>query len=94
MTFWDNFYLFKQILNTNLKKLKKSDGNLKLINDVFKNQIQQGIIERVDNLSQFIKENPAHSFLPHMAVIKPERESTKCRVVFLATCLRKTLISS
>ena len=30
-----------------------------------------GIIEQVDNLEQFLEENPQYSFLPQMPVINP-----------------------
>ena len=43
-----------------------------------------GMIEKIDNLDSFLEEHPEHSFLAHMAIFKPERESTKVRVVFLS----------
>ena len=38
----------------------------------------------MDNLDQFRTEYPNHSFLPHMGVFKLDRETTKCRIVFLS----------
>ena len=49
-----------------------------------KEQESLGIIERINDLDQYLKDHPSHSFLAHMAVFRPERETTKCRVVFLS----------
>ncbi|XP_068211750.1 uncharacterized protein [Palaemon carinicauda] len=51
---------------------------------VFKEQADAGIIERIENLDQFNKEHPESSFMPFMGIFKPDRETTKCRVVFLS----------
>ena len=80
----DNLYLSKQILKSNLKKLQNDKIKLKMIDDVFKDQEAQGIIRKIENLPQFITEYPKHSFLPHMPVFKMNRDTTKCRVVFLS----------
>ncbi|XP_068207392.1 uncharacterized protein [Palaemon carinicauda] len=51
---------------------------------VFKEQESMGIIERINNLPEFIREHPNHSFLPHMGIFKMDRETTKCRIVYLS----------
>ncbi|XP_068225069.1 uncharacterized protein [Palaemon carinicauda] len=79
-----NQNLSKAILKSNFKKFSKKDNALQMIDEVSKEQEQLGIIERVTNLEQFLEENPQHSFLPHMPVFKMDRESTKCRNVFLS----------
>ncbi|XP_068232415.1 uncharacterized protein [Palaemon carinicauda] len=79
-----NQNLSKAILKSNFKKFSKKDNTFQMIDEVFKEQEQLGIIERVTNLEQFLEENPQHSFLPHMPVFKMDRESTKCRNVFLS----------
>ena len=85
-----NKNLATQILNSNFKKLsKKHMDRLKLIDQTFKEQAELGIIERINNLDQFLEENPRHSFLAHMGVFKPERETTKCRVVYLSNLCEK-----
>lgn len=43
-----------------------------------------GIIERIDNVQQFMGDHEACSFLPHMAIFKPEKQTTKVRVVYLS----------
>ena len=47
------------------------------------------IIEKLDNVDQFLNENPSYSFLPFMGIFKPDRETTKCRVVFLSNLSEK-----
>ena len=79
----NNFGLAKKILISNLHKFQKDKSKLKLIDDVFKQQEEDSIIERVPLDNSMISESE-YSFLPHMPVFKPERSTTKCRVVFLS----------
>ena len=80
-----NLDLSKMILNSNLKRWQKSDSRkLKLTDQTIKEQLESGIIERVDNLDRYLSENPGYSFLPHMSIFKWDRETTKCRIVFLS----------
>ena len=60
-----------------------------MVDQTLRDQVESGIIERIDNLEQFLKENPGYSFLAHMPVFKMERETTKCRVVFLSNLCEK-----
>ena len=75
-----NYVLSKQILNSNLKKLKKTD-KLKLYDEVFREQEREGIIERIDDIHSFIRDHPEHSFMPHMAVFKPDRQTVTLQSV-------------
>lgn len=84
-----NQNLARQILKSNFKKLSKNETHLKMVDQTFKEQVENGIIERIEDLDQFLVENPGHSFLAHMAVFKLERETTKCRVVFLSNLCEK-----
>lgn len=79
-----NSRLARQILKSNEKKLLNNEDKLLMINNVFEEQERDGVIERVHDEPTFFAENPQHSYLPHMAVFKPDRETTKCRVVFLS----------
>ena len=79
-----NERLAKVILKSSLTKLKKDKDKLLLIDQTFRDQLTEGIIERIDNLEQFKAEHPQYSFLPHMAVFKPQRHTTKCRIVYLS----------
>lgn len=62
-----------------------------MYNEVFKKQVEEGIIEKIDNLPKYLEDHPVHSFLPHMGVFKPDRESTKCRVVYLSNLCEKNV---
>ncbi|XP_068225114.1 uncharacterized protein [Palaemon carinicauda] len=85
-----NYELALMVLKSNLKKLQKDENKLSLMDKVFKDQLKSGIIQRIDNLPQFLEEHPSHSFLPHMGVFKLNRETTKCRVVYLSNLCQKS----
>ncbi|XP_066989228.1 uncharacterized protein [Macrobrachium rosenbergii] len=72
------------VLKSNFKRLSKNEQYLKLMDASFKEQEKLGIIERIDNLDEFLTRHPDHSFLPHMGVFNLSRETTKCRVVYLS----------
>jgi len=72
------------VLESNRRKLSKKDEFLNLMDQTFKTQKNDGIIERIDNIDKFLSDHPKHSFLCHMGVFKLGRETTKCRVVFLS----------
>ena len=76
-----NSNLSKAILNSNLKKLTKNN-QIELVDNVIKEQLKAGIIERVDCPDQYLRENPNYSFMPHMPIFRPNKETTKCRIVF------------
>lgn len=86
----NNFKLARSILNSNLKKLLKNTINLELMDSNIKELEASGIIEKIYNLPQFIEENPTCSFLPHMPIIKLNKESTKCRMVFMSNLCEKS----
>ncbi|XP_047741512.1 uncharacterized protein LOC125179522, partial [Hyalella azteca] len=79
-----NRSLSKQILNSNLKKLQKRTDLLAMYDNVIRDQVREGIVEPIEDLSTVTHGKGAYSFLPHMGVFKLSRESTKCRVVFLS----------
>ena len=81
----DNFRLAKQVLDHNVKKLKKDEQKLIQYNEVLSKQENEGIIERVPDLETLLNENPQGlSFLAHNGVFRPDHQSTKCRIVFLS----------
>ena len=85
-----NYNLSIAILNSNFKKLSKDKNLLKMVDKTFKEQESNGIIERIPDLDGFLLQHPECSFLPHMStVIKPDRDTTKCRVVFLSNLCEK-----
>ncbi|XP_066981068.1 uncharacterized protein [Macrobrachium rosenbergii] len=79
-----NFDLAKAVLRSNTRKLQRNKANLELMNENFKEQEDLGIIERIPNLERYMDEHPECSFLAHMGVFRLDRETTKCRVVFLS----------
>lgn len=79
-----NERLSKLILQSNFRKLKNNNVQFNLMDETIKNQENEGIIERIDNLDQFLRYHPSHSFLPHMGIFKMDRMTTKCRVVYLS----------
>lgn len=84
-----NLGLAKKVLKANEKKLFKDETRLHMMDEVFKEQEKLGIIERVDDKS-FLTQNPQYSFLAHMGVFKLDRETSKCRIVFLSNLCQKT----
>ena len=84
-----NYNLSKKVLNTTRKKHGKVKGNLEMIDSVFKEQETMGIIEKIYDVDKYVHDNPDCKFLPHMAIVKPERDTTKCRVVFLSNLKEK-----
>lgn len=84
-----NYGLAYQILKSNLKKLSKNRERLLMVDDVFKEQISLGIISKIENVTEFIKYNKNCSFLAHMPIFKLQRDTTKCRVVFLSNIAEK-----
>ena len=79
-----NYNLSKSILFSNLKRIQNKRELLDLYDKSIKQSEDLGIIEKIDDLQSYITDNPACSFLPHMPIFKLNRESTKCRVVFLS----------
>lgn len=84
-----NYTLSRKILDSNFKKLSKNADKLRMYDDVFQEQIKLGIIEKIEDVDQFIRTHPECSFLPHMGVFRMSHESTKCRVVFLSNLSEK-----
>jgi len=79
-----NYHLSLKILKSSVKKITKVPGRLEMMNKVFVDQVDAGIIERVYDLDNFIKDNDNYNFLAHMGVFKMSSTTTKCRVVFLS----------
>ena len=84
-----NYNLSRKILESNTRKLLKSD---KIIDydKVFREQEKAGVIERIDNLNDWRMNHPEASFIPHMGIFKPEKETTKTRVVFLSNLVESS----
>jgi len=77
----DNYKVSEKRLKSLYVKLKKDPVLLKKYDDVFKEQMQTGIIEEAPELT---KEGQFH-YLPHHAVVRDDHETTKLRIVFDAS---------
>ena len=82
-----NYKLAKNVLSSVYRKLKDNPDKLKQYDEAIKQQVRDGIIEKVDLDS--IKSNPNVSFLGHNAVFRENVESTKCRVVYWSNLSEK-----
>lgn len=85
-----NFNLCKRLLMSNLNKLQKNNDKLLMVDKVFKDQLDQGILKLIPNLNNFMNENPQCSFLGHMPIFKMNKETTKCRIVLLSNLCEKS----
>ena len=78
---WEsNYELCKSRLFSLYKKLKENPVLMKQYDDVFKEQLENGVIEKVRSQGKEA-DSKAH-FLCHFGVARQERETTKLRVVF------------
>ena len=66
-------------------KLSCQPEILKEYNDVITNQLQLGIIERIETMGEIGRV----TYLPHRAVIREDKHTTKVRVVFDASAKNK-----
>ena len=73
-----------------MTKLKKDPIKLDMVDQVFKEQREMGVIQKIENLEQFKKLNKDHSFLAHMPVYRMSHPSTPCRLVFLSNVCEKS----
>ena len=82
-----NFKLAKKILDSGISKLKKDKTNVKLTlyDNIFKDQLEKGILHKIDNIDDFFKSHKKKdlSFLPHMGVFR-DKESSPLRIVLLS----------
>ena len=72
-------------LKGQLSKLKKSPEVLQEYDNIIKDQLERGIVEKVVGLDN---SSNVH-YLPHHAVIREEAETTKLRIVYDASCREK-----
>ena len=69
-------------LKSQLRKLKNEPEIMEEYNNIIQQQLNDGVIETVNGLEPAKK----ISYLPHMAVVRKDAETTKVRVVFDASC--------
>ncbi|VDL78098.1 unnamed protein product [Nippostrongylus brasiliensis] len=79
----DNKSIAWKRLHSVLKAYQHDRATLKQYDDIFKDQLEKGIIEEVSRHDR--TEKRIIHYLPHQAVITPNKETTKMRVVFDAS---------
>ena len=80
----DNYSIAKKRLMSLVNRLKSKPDLFEQYNCVIEDQIDAGIVERVADDNEFSLDN-IH-YIPHSAVLKEDRETTKLRVVYDASC--------
>ena len=79
----DNYRLSINRLGNLLRKLKKQPELIEQYDNIIKEQKRENIIEEVSNDNEAV-EGVTH-YLPHKAVIRDDKETTKMRMVFDAS---------
>ena len=81
----DNYHLSKKRLLSLLRRLKQNPSILKEYDATIKDQLSRGIVEVVGDIgSQPQPPGPIH-YLPHHAVIKWDKQTSKLRIVYDAS---------
>ncbi|XP_068214773.1 uncharacterized protein [Palaemon carinicauda] len=85
--------LNRKLIDFTLKNLfRETDGRIRVpllwnskLSHLLKNErLAKLILKSTLKKHKKDKEHPNYSFIPHMAVFKPQRETTKCRIVYLS----------
>ena len=79
----DNLELCRKRLFGLLRRLKQNPEKMQEYDAIIRDQIVKGIVEKVDKLKEGSPE--LVHYLPHHAVIRQDRETTKLRVVYDAS---------
>ena len=75
----ENFELALGILKSLIRRLQNEPENLKKYDAVIQEQLKRGIIEKVDHRTI---EGKLKCYIPHHAVITPQKAPTKIRIVY------------
>ena len=81
----DNFVLSLNRLSRLHQKLVQTPELLQDYDDIIRNQIQCGVVEKADSVAEVGEV----TYLPHRAVIRQDKKSTKLRIVFDASAKGK-----
>ena len=79
----DNYELCRKRLNGLLRKLSQDPEQLHQYDAVIRDQLRQGMVEAIADPTNF-KEGRVH-YLPHHAVVRHDKQTTKLRVVYDAS---------
>ena len=85
----DNYSLSQKRLTRQLSRLKEDKEIAQKYDEVIKEQLREGIIERVTKEDYAGPSVGAVTYLPHQHVLRPDKETTKLRVVFDASAKHK-----
>ena len=83
--FLDNYSLAQKRLSRQLGRLQEDKDIAEKYNEVIKDQLREGIIERVKESIHDATKVGMVTYLPHHHVLRPDKEDTKLRVVFDAS---------
>lgn len=78
----DNYKICENRLIRKINELTKHPRLLKQYNNIFREQEEQGIIKKFGDLGELGKSH----YLPHHQVVRADKQTTKVRVVFDASC--------
>ena len=84
----DNLQLSQGRLHSLLRRLRQTPDILKEYDNIIQQQLQKGIVEIVENLHTV--PGRVH-YLPHHAVIRRDKETSKVRVVYDASVRQLSL---
>ncbi len=79
----DNHELSQKHLHSLLRRLRQSPAILQEYDAIIRKQVELGVVQQVPD-SDFGRVGSVH-YLPHHAVVKQEKETTKVRVVYDAS---------
>ena len=82
----DNYELSIGRLNSLVKRLKQDPELMSKYNDIIQDQLKKGMIEVV---TKDTEKGNKHHYIPHHAVLKPDSNTTKVRVVYDASARTK-----
>ncbi|XP_031552832.1 uncharacterized protein LOC116290006 [Actinia tenebrosa] len=80
----DNHSTSVKRLHSLITRLRKEPETLKQYDEVIKDQIEKGVVERVTDTNDGEKVGHVH-YLPHREVMRSDRSTTKLRVVYDAS---------
>ena len=79
----DNYSLASAVLKSNFKKYANHSEILLMMDATIKDQLAKGVVGKIDDLDS-LRAHKNYSFLAHMPIIKLDRSTTKCRIVYLS----------
>ena len=78
----ENFELAMGRLRSLLKHMKQMHELLTKCNETIQDQLEKGIIEKVDTNLQISEKTPKKHYVPHHVIITPSKFTTKIRILY------------